>query len=45
MTCNVLADWNAVSVFLGYEIVNVAGADFALDVVEWLPLRLDRRVR
>ena len=33
------------SVYLGFELVNVAGADFALDVVEWLPLRLDRRVR
>lgn len=33
------------SVFLGFELVNIGGADFALDVVEWLPLRLDRRVR
>ena len=33
------------SVYLGFELVNVAGADFALDVVEWLPMRLDRRVR
>ena len=33
------------SVYLGFEVVNVGGADFALDVVEWLPIRLDRRVR
>ena len=33
------------SVFLGFEIVNVNGADFALDVVEWQPIRLDRKVR
>ena len=32
------------SVYLGFEVVNVAGADFALDVVEWLPVKLDRRV-
>lgn len=33
------------SVYLGFELVNVAGADFALDVVEWMPIRIDRRVR
>lgn len=33
------------SVYLGFELVNTDGADFTLDVVEWLPIRLDRRVR
>ena len=33
------------SVYFDYVIENIDGADFALDVIEFLPLRVDRRVR
>lgn len=33
------------SVYFDYVIENINGADFALDVIEFLPLRVDRRVR
>ncbi|WP_394539905.1 hypothetical protein PRJ39_04685 [Lysobacter enzymogenes] len=33
------------SIYFDYVIENIDGADFSLDVVEFLPLRLDRRVR
>lgn len=32
------------SMYVGYEIVTVDGGDFSLDVVEWMPLQLDRRL-
>lgn len=33
------------SVYFDYVIENIDGADFGLDVIEFLPLRVDRRVR
>lgn len=33
------------SIYFDYVIENIDGADFGLDIVEFLPLRVDRRVR